>query len=354
MQQAAKFDEDICSAAEAILGLTFSEPSYRQACLTPRLGGLGLRRSVDHADIAFSASWNEAKSECGESWTPRDDLNGGLSQKLGSFRKDEEILKTLVETAPNQRERQRLRRLKCEHAGAWVCAVPSTHDGTDTVMRPRHFQIAVAVRLGRPVLAEEIGCSSCMQTMDVFGDHAACSAKTADLVHRDNRVRNLLDKICHEGMLAPVMEKKNILGDVPGRRPGDVTIPNWRACKGLAIDVAVTCPFSSHNLSCLEPCESYALSKKHAKYDEQFKRSDFEFAAVVFETTGGMTKEAMEVLRQVFRFAAKHQNIPLSVYCGRAWARLACNLQSSMSQAILNRTGGTTAADRDIDNDSNI
>ena len=110
-------------------------------------------------------------------------------------------------------------------------------------------------------------------TIDVFGDHCACCEKTADLIHRHNRVRNLLDKICHEGLLAPVMEKKHLL--VMSRSQ------IWRANKGLAIDVAVTCPFNSHNLTCIEPCESYAETKKHAKYDSDFKLTPFEFAAMV-------------------------------------------------------------------------
>jgi len=87
------------------------------------------------------------------------------------------------------------------------------------VMRPRNFHVAVAMRLGLPVLEEEKSCSLCMQTIDVFGDHAACCTKSADRIHRHNRVRNLIDKICHEGMLSPVMEKKGLLGDVDGRRP---------------------------------------------------------------------------------------------------------------------------------------
>lgn len=41
--QAEQFDQEIWDAAQHILGLTMSEQSWRQACLTPRLGGLGLR-----------------------------------------------------------------------------------------------------------------------------------------------------------------------------------------------------------------------------------------------------------------------------------------------------------------------
>ena len=79
-----------------------------------------------------------------------------------------------------------------------------------------------------------------MQIIDVFGDHAACCSVSSDRIHRHNRVRNLLDRIAQEGMLSPVMEKKGILGHKDGRRPGDVTIPVWRANKGLAIDVALS------------------------------------------------------------------------------------------------------------------
>src|SRR6185312_9322608 len=138
---------------------------------------------------------------------------------------------------PNPRERQRLLRLQCPHSGAWVTAVPSTLDGNDTVMNPRNFQVAVLVRLGLPVLSEEVSCSLCMQTIDVFGNHAACCTKNADLIHRHNRVRNLVDRFCSEGGLSSVMEKKGILGnsDKPGRRPGDVTISNWAKGRGLQL-----------------------------------------------------------------------------------------------------------------------
>jgi hypothetical protein len=347
-KQAKRFDKEIWDAAQSILALVFSEQSWKQACLTPRLGGLGLRKIEDHAEIAFSASWRESRATCREDWADRADVSGHQSQKQGSFKKDEEILKLLIEQAPNRREHQRLERLKCAHAGAWISAVPSTHDGVDTVMRPRNFRVAISMRLGLAVLSEEKSCSLCMQTIDVFGDHSACCSVSSDRIHRHNRVRNLLDRICHEGLLSPVMEKQRLLGNVYGRRPGDVTIPVWRANKGLAIDVAVTSPFG-YNLPRKEPCENYAESKKHAYYDEDFKGTAYEFAAMVFETTGGVNDEGLELLRQLFRFAAKHQNLQLSVYCGRAWARLSCSLQSSVSQCFLNRAGSAAAIERDID-----
>ena len=104
---------------------------------------------------------------------------------------------------------------------------------------------------------------------------------------------------------------------------GGLVTSRFHVPTSLAFDVAVTSPLASSNLHISEPCESYATWKKHAYYDDDFKGTAFEFAAMVFKTTGGVNNnEGLEVLRQLFRFAAKHQGLQLSVYCGRAWARL--------------------------------
>ena len=64
------------------------------------------------------------------------------------------------------------------------------------------------------------------------------------------------------------------------------------------------------------------------------------FSAMVFETLGAINSEGEGVLRQLFRFAAKRLGKEFTSYCGRAWARVSCNLQRSASQAILTRTDG--------------
>src|SRR2546421_10236070 len=78
----------------------------------------------------------------------RKDVPWKRTQKQGSFEEDKKIMKSLLQQAASQRERQRLGRLECEHSGAWVCAVPSTHDGNDSDAA-RNFQIAVSMRLIR-------------------------------------------------------------------------------------------------------------------------------------------------------------------------------------------------------------
>ena len=145
-EESVKFDFEIRSAAETILCFTFNdETSYRQACLTPTLGGIGIRRIADHADAAYAASFLEAMAECSESWTiPAVVVSfPASSQKVASYQIDKKIHADLVARAPNRREKKRLLRITEPHASAWVTAVPSLEDGIDT-MKPQVFRTAVS------------------------------------------------------------------------------------------------------------------------------------------------------------------------------------------------------------------
>ena len=77
-----------------------------------------------------------------------------------------------------------------------------------------------------------------------------------------------------------------------------MTVQNWCDGKGLAIDVAVTSPFSAQHPANKPPCEYYAEQYKHRKYEKDFKGQQlFLFSAVVWETTGAVNAEGEEVLR---------------------------------------------------------
>jgi hypothetical protein len=140
-----------------------------------------------------------------------------------------------------------------------------------------------------------------MQPINTYGDHATCCTKSGDLIIRHNTLRNLVDSIARDGLLSPILEKQGILGPTTGRRPGDVTIPNWREGDFLAIDVVIS-PLINLSVRVEEPCEEYARTQKHAK---SFVGTNYAFCAMVFETLGAISKEGEEVLRQIFRFAAR-------------------------------------------------
>jgi hypothetical protein len=262
------------------------------------------------------------------------------AQSEASYAFDEKLHDYLVCHAPNDREAQRLRRCARPHASGFITAVPSQEDGRECILKPRNFQVAVAYRLGVPVLKEEVSCPLCEQTIDVFGDHAACCTRSYDRIVRHNSLRNLLYRFASDGLLSPELEKQGILGSGAGRRPGDVTLALWSEGKGLAIDVAVTSPLQKASVRLLDPCEEYATARKHAKYDKDFKSAHYSFAAMVWESLGAINVEGEEILRQIFSFTAKKLHREFSSFCGRSWAHFSCCLQRSVSQAILLRTEG--------------
>jgi hypothetical protein len=341
VEQGEKFDSMIRSAAGRILGITMSDRMFAQAALTPKLGGLGLRKSVEHADFAYSASWHESQRQARETWIRPGQVSLlPVPQSQASYEFDEAVHAYLVDTAPTEREKQRLLRVAQPHAGAFVTALPSQEEDKDTIMRPRIYRTAVAYRLGAKVLNNEIPCPLCTQPINIYGDHATCCAKSGDLVIRHNTLRNLVASIASSGLLNPVLEKQGILGNTSGRRPGDVTIPNWESGNALAIDVAVTSPLLGSSVRVSKPCEEYAANKKHRKYDPDFKGSAHSFCAIVWETLGAINVEGEAVLQQLFSFAVAQLGREFTSFCGRSWARVSCSLQRTVAQAILARIDG--------------
>jgi len=142
-KQGEQFDSMVRGASEKILGCSMSERTFAQAALTPKLGGLGLRKSVEHAGFAYSASWHESKKQAREDWVrPELVSEAYLPQKVASFQSDEKMHQYLVDSCTDDREKQRLLRVAQPHASAFVTAVPSNEDG-NTILRPRVFRTAL-------------------------------------------------------------------------------------------------------------------------------------------------------------------------------------------------------------------
>ena len=99
------------------MGTIFEGTSYEQeACLSTKIGGLGLRRVVDHANVAFTASWHEAVTTSGEQgWTRPDSCDEKhQTQRAGSIAIDEIKFNDLLSKS-DERDSQRLRRLNIPH-----------------------------------------------------------------------------------------------------------------------------------------------------------------------------------------------------------------------------------------------
>ena len=99
------------------LGLKPTDEAYAQASISTTIGGWGVRRILDHANGAFTASWHEAQVITGEKWTkpPDKDCSGVYNSQHA--------------------------------ASAWLSARPSCMDGTDT---PQNTALPLPVSSANP------------------------------------------------------------------------------------------------------------------------------------------------------------------------------------------------------------
>src|SRR4051812_43081987 len=72
---------------------------------------LGLRRTVDHANAAFAASFHESRSTAKEIWLEPPNLQWSGHQKSASFKIDSAIREKLIEQTKSRRECKRLLRV---------------------------------------------------------------------------------------------------------------------------------------------------------------------------------------------------------------------------------------------------
>ena len=185
VKQAEQFDKKICHTVFHCLGLKPTPEAYDQASVSTTIGGLGVRRIVDHAKGAFTASWYEAQIITKETWVKPSDAD--CSETYSSQRKASSSTDVAIPQIKSH-----LQRLDSPHANAWLSARPSSMDGSDCILPPRIFRTAVARLLGQPVFSNSLPCPLCEQTMDLYGDHPLCCKKSGDRITRHNRLRNLV------------------------------------------------------------------------------------------------------------------------------------------------------------------
>jgi len=178
----------------------------------------------------------------------------------------------------------------------------------------------------------------CSKPNNTHADHALVCGSKGDRITRHNGLRKVVAKFARNAALNPVEEKAGLLGDAPGRRPGDVTIPLWHNGESLAIDVAVTAVLQTRFQTTDDPAEEYATNQKHAKYDDSFSHTAHEFCAMVFEDFGAITQEGEEVIKDLGKMGADRLGYQRSIFTSNCWQIISTELQRSNAKMILART----------------
>ena len=259
-----------------------------------------------------------------------------------------------LEAEARQVDKIRLMAVRAPHAGAWLGAVPSRN--LDLLLTNGEIRSRVGRRLGAAI-GEEGPCPFCMQCNDEYGIHPECCMGGGDKVTAHNTTRNTLHQHAKTAGARPQLEQGGLLAGrgLPGgegRRPADTLLCSTegiqtgrrRARARIALDVGIVCPQApSHRPEAakelLGAAESYTRAK--AAYDDteaKCEEAGFDYQPIVFESFGGMAREAERVLKCINRHVAVNTNTPPEEVARRLWERLSVDLQRAGHRAFARRT----------------
>ena len=273
----ASFDASVLAVLQRLVGTTLDAQQWQQARLPARLGGLGLRGSQDHSDVAYLSSRMLTKDLCerhrrSQGWDPTvpgshlggalarvksrltqgpaghatsesglklveklmtgnaGELSaGGLQQRLSRSMavNAHESLMTVAESRGELLTTARMVAQRSEGSGRWFQATPSKT--LDKHLTNAEFSTALKLHLGVDVYEEESFCHFCGAVNDTQGIHARSCMGGGDQTLRHNACRDAVHAFCARARLQPRLEAPGLLAETgdsqqDGRRPADVLV----------------------------------------------------------------------------------------------------------------------------------
>jgi hypothetical protein len=344
------FDKRIKACFDAILGTTLNPNAWIQAQLSPSLSGFGLRSVIEHAPGAYLASIhnnNHILETTSGSLAPHLSSAEGRLQKYVGYKpnldwKESDYSKFIdennfqkLENLITPSDSKRLHSCRAPHAIAWLYAPPCRAQGL--YFSDAQFRITCLRWLGEHVTTCDSLCLTCNTNLSPKASHTTRCRHGPGMIARHNALRDVLYNLASTACLAPIREKGGILGDAPGRRPGDIFIPAWHT-SSLAIDLAVTCPLQNKYKNTDNAADHYAKHVKHADYDSGFIDTNIDFCAAVVDSYGSWSGEGLDVVSEIINRGAKRLLTDPHRYTATAWQQLSCVLQIHNSGMVLSRT----------------
>ena len=263
----SEFDSVLVDALSKITNtpLTLSSPSWLQASLPVKFGGLGIRSAVDIAPSAFLASAHSTaplvSSILQSSFPLRSPfVSSALSlwsrnvpdvhppsgdnatrQKAWDTPGVELASRRLLEGAQDCQDRARLLAASCGESGAWLNALPLSSVGLR--LDDDSLRIAVGLRLGTPLCGPH-QCCNCGEEVDITGRHGLSCSHSKGRLPRHAALNDIIHRALSTAKIPSRLEPSG-LSRVDGKRPDGVTIMPWSAGKPMVWDATCSDTFAT-------------------------------------------------------------------------------------------------------------
>jgi hypothetical protein len=206
-------------------------------------------------------------------------------------------------------------------------------------------------------LNEEKPCPLCFEILGTDGAHAEGCMGGGDAVARHNENRDTLHKQAKARGTRPELEKTKLLAglnrnvNLGGRRPADTLLHSTggihtargRQMGKIALDVGIVNPQAAshiHNAAreTLGAAKGYTQHKRERNdTDRLCMQAGVDYQPMVWESLGGCSAEASEVVKSLNRLVANNTNTPLAEVAHRFWQRTSVDLQKANHRAWAKR-----------------
>ena len=245
-----------------------------------------------------------------------------------------------------------------EKSGSWLQARPSIIFNTQ--LSNGEVQYGIGRRLGCQLCAGG-PCPFCLGFMDKEGAHCECCMSGGDKTVNHNVVRDTTYLQSKRAHAAPQLEVTGISalmglhtrGDSSSRpadvllaRAQDIPTSMGHGAGRVALDIGIVCPQAASHLSVaaaevLGAAESYVRSKC-ARADVARRCSDagVVFQPLIFESFGGVSTEAVQVLKGLNKAVAVNSESSEEDVAQRFWQRVGVDILRGNYRAFARRVEG--------------
>ncbi|CAF4946182.1 unnamed protein product [Pieris macdunnoughi] len=283
-------DNLLKTSLESILNVRFDTPSWNQASLPVRFGGLGVRKITSVALPAFLSSAHKSSSLVGKilryystnyeiadltdarnAWIAS---NPGLSlpSSVNFQRSWEDPLckcefKKLLGHIPIT-DRARLMAVGSREAGHWLNAYPSPNTGT--LLDPESLRIAISLRLGVPICTPH-KCP-CGFEVSSLGHHGLHCQKSAGRFSRHAALNDIIRRSLASVNVPAILEPTGIARD-DGKRPDGMSLIPWKMGRALVWDATCVDTFAPSHL--LRTSKKAGAAAEQAEINKRHKYKSF-------------------------------------------------------------------------------
>lgn len=319
MNELEEYDNYQRKALEQITNCKLDAIAWKEASLSVKFGGMGLRNTTNLCFSSFLGSFHstyellqeivpayvqlsiDISKEALNSWqtiTNKGPLKepDSIHQRLWDLEISSSIHKEILGTCTTDIEKARILANSAKDSSAWLNTLPCSSLGT--LLDNQSFRISVGLRYGLPICHPHT--CVCGVEVDRFGRHGLACKKSSGRKAKHETVNDLMKRALVTCGV-PAFREPTGCNRSDGKRPDGLTLIPWKRGKPLIWDFTSADTFcrSYVKTTCRHPGGAANLRENAKRTKYQSLEDNFIFYPVAIETMGPWGKYGRKLIDEI-------------------------------------------------------